>query len=56
MLFAHLSARQRMSGQFDFGEVAFADGLQQTVVADVRLFVRERHAGAARRRQAVPAR
>lgn len=44
-----------MSGQFDLGEVAFADGFQQPVVADVRLVVRRgrgdrvptpRHAGA----------
>lgn len=51
---SHLSARQSVFGQFDFGEVALADGLQQAVVADVRLFVRDGRAAA--RRQTVAAR
>lgn len=53
---AHLFPCEDMSCQFDLGEVAFADGFQQPVVADVRLVVRRgrgdrvptpRHAGAA---------
>lgn len=36
---SHLSSRQRVSGQFDFGEVSLSDGLEQPVVADVRLVV-----------------
>lgn len=45
-----------MSGQFDLGEVALADGLQQAVVADVRLFVCDGRRGAATWRQTVAAR
>lgn len=37
---AHLFSGEDVSCQFDLGEVAFADGLQQPVVADVRLVVR----------------
>lgn len=37
---AHLFPGEDVSGQFDLGEVAFADGFQQPVVADVRLVVR----------------
>lgn len=53
---AHLFPCEDVSCQFDLGEVAFADGFQQPVVADVRLVVRRgrgdrvptpRHAGAA---------
>lgn len=51
---SHLSARQDVSGQFDLGEVAFADGLEQPVVPHVGLlrFLRAAgaHAGAARPR------
>jgi len=36
---SHLSASQDVSGKFDFGKVALANGLQQPVVADVWLFV-----------------
>lgn len=52
---SHLSAGQRVSGQFNLGEVALADGLQQAVVADVRLFIRDGRHGAATCRQAVTA-
>ena len=37
---SHLSAGEDVAGQFDFGEVALADGLEEPVVADVRLIVR----------------
>lgn len=35
----YLSARQDVAGQLDLGKVALADGLEQAVVADVRLLV-----------------
>lgn len=35
----HLFASEDMLGQFDLGEVAFADGFQEPVAADVGLFV-----------------
>lgn len=37
---SHLPARQDVAGQLDLGEVSLADGLEQTVVADVRQLVR----------------
>lgn len=55
-MLAHLLPREDVSCQFDLGEVAFANGFQQPVVADVRLVLRRgrgdrvptpRHAGAA---------
>lgn len=55
-LCSHLSAGQCVSGQFDFGEVALADGLQQAVVADVRLLVCDGRHRAATWRQTVAAR
>lgn len=36
---AHLPACQDVARQLDFGKVSLADGLEQTVVADVRLLV-----------------
>lgn len=39
MVLAHLFPCEDMSCQFDLGEVAFADGFEQPVVADVRLVV-----------------
>lgn len=51
---SHLLARQDVAGQLDLSKVSFADGLQQAVVADVRLFVRDGRAAA--RRQTVAAR
>lgn len=36
---SHLLARQDVAGQLDLGEVSLANGLQQTVVANVRLLV-----------------
>lgn len=36
---SHLPARQDVAGQLDLGKVSLADGLEQTVVADVRLLV-----------------
>lgn len=51
---SHLSARQDVSGQFDLGEVALANGLKQPVVPHVWLlrFLRAAgaHAGTARPR------
>lgn len=38
-LVTHLPARQNVAGQLDLGKVSFADGLEQAVVAYVRLFV-----------------
>lgn len=37
---SHLFARQDVAGQLDLGKVSLADGLEQAVVADVRLLVR----------------
>lgn len=37
---SHLPARQDVAGQLDLGEVPLADGLEQAVVADVRLLIR----------------
>lgn len=39
MWWSHLSAGEDVAGKFDLGEVALADGLEQPVVADVRLLV-----------------
>lgn len=36
----HLLAGQDVAGQLDLGEVSFADGLEQAVVANVWLLVR----------------
>lgn len=36
---SHLPAGQDVAGQLDFSKVSLADGLEQTVVADVRLLV-----------------
>lgn len=41
----HLSSGEHVACQFDLGEVALADGLEQAVVADMWLLV---HAGAER--------
>lgn len=35
----YLPARQDVAGQLDLGEVSLADGLEQAVVADVRLLI-----------------
>lgn len=37
---SHLSASKDVAGQFDFSKVTLADGLQEPVVADVRLIIR----------------
>lgn len=37
---SYLPAGQNMACQLHFGKIALADGLEQPVVADVRLFVR----------------
>ena len=37
----HLSPRQHVACQFDFGEVALPDGLEQPVVADGGLLIGE---------------
>lgn len=42
---SHLSAGEDVPGQFDLGEVALADGLEQSVVADVGLLRLLRAAG-----------
>lgn len=36
---SHLSACQDVAGQLDLGKVSFADGLEQTVVPNVRLLI-----------------
>ena len=36
---SHLLACQDVAGQLDLGKVSLADGLEQAVVADVRLLV-----------------
>lgn len=36
---SHLSAREDVACQLDLGEVSLADGLEQPIVADVRLLV-----------------
>lgn len=38
-LWTHLSAGQYVSRQFNLGEVAFADGFEQSVVSNVWLFI-----------------
>lgn len=35
----HLPARQDVAGQLNLGKISLADGLEQTVVADVRLLI-----------------
>lgn len=42
---SHLLARQDVASQLDLGKVSLADGLEQTVVADVRLLVGARGDG-----------
>lgn len=41
----NLSAREDVARQLDLGEVALSDGLEQPVVADVRLLVGARGNG-----------
>lgn len=45
LLVSHLSAREDVARQLDLGEVALSDGLEQPVVADVRLLVGARGNG-----------
>lgn len=52
---SHLSAGQCVPGQFDFSKVAFADGLQQSIAANVWLFICDGRHGAAAWRQTVTA-
>lgn len=40
---SYLFRSEDMSGQFNLGKVALADGLQQSVISYVGVFIRRRH-------------